>query len=481
METTSKLSLQEQANSKHIGTAEFVGYLVAIFFYTNMTGMMGSFRSDYLINILGLKASVVGNIDSITTVISFIFSALIAMHIDSRSTGEKGKFKPIALLVAIPAALILVLSFTVPSSLAESWTVIYVFMLTLAWGVSCSYGNSINLLAVVMSPNLKERDNVMSFRAISSAVGNSAPQVIILVLGFIFADSKAMQYIVGSSLCGVVGVITMLVGIRLTKERVISVSQKSNPLLGFRDILKNKYAWVIFISEALKNFRTAASYMGIFLAGALLGSTSKFLLFGLPTGIGTAVGMLVINFLLKKFNSKVLYIASGIYSVIINVVAFGIGYMYFKTESGALQILFIVALFLIGLQFGASNLLPMMFQADVLEVIELDTGKRLDASLPFIIGIGTTISGAIAKKLAPEFLYGETALNIIGYIPETELNPNPVQSFETKVMLLFFYTVVHGIMMLLAGVPFFFYKLTGQVKEDIHTAVLAKRAEYSEE
>lgn len=478
--TANSFSIEEQSNRKHVGTPEFIGYLVAIFFYTNMTGMMGSFKNDYLINVLGLEANTVGNIDSITTVVGFFFSALIAMYIDSRSTGKNGKFRPLALLIAVPAALILVLSFTIPASLAETWLIIYLFILALSWGIVCSFGDSINHLAVVMSPNLKERDNVMSFRAISSAVGNSAPQVIILVLGFIFDDSKAMQYVAGSALCGVVGVITMLFGLKLTKERVISVSQKTNPILGFRDILKNKYAWVIFVSETLKNFRTVASYMGIFLAGALLGSTSKFLLFGLPTGIGTAVGMLIINFLLKKFNSKVLYIASGIYSLIINTVAFGIGYAYFKTENSVLQIVFIVALFLIGLQFGASNLLPTMFRADVLEVIELETGKRLDASLPFVIGIGTTISGAIAKKLAPEFLYGETALNIIGYIPETELNTNPVQSFETKVWLLFFYTVVHGIMMFLAGVPFFFYKLTGQVKEDIHSAVLAKREAYAE-
>ena len=38
--------------------------------------------------------------------------------------------------------------------------------------------------------------------------------------------------------------------------------------------------------------------------------------------------------------------------------------------------MFIIFLFLIGLQFGASNLLPNMFQADVLEDIELKTGKR---------------------------------------------------------------------------------------------------------
>lgn len=183
---------------------------------------------------------------------------------------------------------------------------------------------------------------------------------------------------------------------------------------------------------------------------------------------GSAVGMLVINFLLKKFNSKQLYIASGIYSVIANTLAFIVGYTYFKNPSSVLQILFIVFLFLIGIQFGASNLLPSMFQADVLEDIELKTGKRLDASLPFVISIGTMISGTIASALAPLTLYGDNS--IIGYVPNAD-----EQTLKTKVSMLFFYTVVHGIMMFLAGVPFFFYKLTGKTKDDIHNAVLEQR------
>lgn len=215
--------------------------------------------------------------------------------------------------------------------------------------------------------------------------------------------------------------------------------------------------------------------MGIFLAEALLGP-GKFLLFGLPTGIGTAVGMLIINFLLKKFNSKVLYIASGIYSVIANTIAFATGYIYFKSPSPVLQIVFVASLFLIGLQFGASNLLPTMFQADVLEDIELKTGKRLDASLPFVIGIGTMISGTIASALAPQVLYG-TKVPIIEYVQAVD-GVAQDQSLKTKIMLLFFYTVVHGLMMFLAGVPFFFYKLTGKTKEDMHNAVLEKRKQF---
>ena len=459
------------ANSKHLKMKEWILYLSAVFFYTMMTGAVGSYRSDYLINVLSLPDSSVSLFNTLTSIIPFILNFFIAMYIDGRKTGKGGKFRPLALLVAIPTGIFLILSFWAPKGIAGSTLMIYLVTVAVAWAVCTNFGDCVNKVAIVMTPNMKERDTVMSFRGIVSAVGNSAPLVVELVIAFMVKD-KAIRYIAVASLCSVFGIITMLLGMKTVRERITYSNQRKNPIAGYADVLKNKYAWAIIVSEFLKNFRGVSTYMGIFLAEALLGP-GKFLLFGLPTGIGTAVGMLVINFLLKKFNSKVLYIASGIYSVLINTAAFAVGYIYFKSPSPILQIVFVVFLFLIGLQFGASNLLPTMFQADVLEDIELKTGKRLDASLPFVIGIGTMISGTIASAAAPMVLYG-TKVPIIEYVQAID-GVSQDQSLHTKVMLLFFYTVVHGLMMFLAGVPFFFYKLTGKTKEDIHTEVLAKR------
>lgn len=459
---------------KHVKTGEFIAYLVAVFFYTNMTGMVGAYRSSYLVDVLKISDNQATLFNILVQVIPFVLNILIVMYIDGRRVGKNGKFRPLVLLAAVPTGIFLVLSFWTPKALTGTLLMIYIVTVAVAWAVSTNFGNQINNMAVVLTPNLKERDTVMSFRGIVSAVGNSASLVIVLVLA-IFIKNTGMQYIVSAVLCGVVGIFTMLLGVKMTRERIAYDNENKNPVEGFLDVIKNKYAWAIIVSEFLKSFRNISTYMGVFLAAALLGSSSKFLLFGLPTGIGTAVGMLIINFLLKKFNSKVLYIASGIYSVIINVAAFATGYLYFKNGGTALQILFIAFLFLIGLQFGASNLLPSMFQADVLEALELKTGKRLDASLPFVIGIGTMISGTIASALAPKILYGSNS--ICGYVQGLE--DGTAQSFETKVWMLFFYTIFHGLMMFLAGVPFFFYKLTGKTKEDIHNAVLEKRKQYN--
>ncbi len=473
--------LKNPTEQNYVQTKEWIFYLAAIFFYTMMTGIVGSYRQAYLVNVLHLAEKQTAFYNSFLSVAGFLLSFVYAIIIDNHKIGKKGKFIPIVNAVAIPMGIVTVLLFFTPKALTGALLMIYLITIGIAHGAVCSFGNAINLVSFVMTSNNKERDKVISFKSISSAIGNSAPLVVVLVVDLIIKavdpenpSREYLSYIISASLVSVVGTAITLTGMRFMKERITYSEEKKNPLEGFLDVIKNKFAWIIIISETLKGFRSIATYMGVFLSAALLGS-GKFLLFGLPTGIGTAVGMLVINFLLKKFNAKVLYIASGIYSIIANTVAFLIGYTYFNNPSGVLQILFIACLFLIGLQFGASNLLPSMFQADVLETIELETkGKRLDASLPFVISIGTMISGTVAGALSPLILYGENS--IIQYIQPTDAMPDPAQSLHTKIMMLFFYTIFHGIMMLLAGVPFFFYKLTGKTKEDIHQKVLEQRS-----
>lgn len=477
MSTTTGGILKASADKKNVKPAEFIWYLIAVFFYTNMTGFVGQYRNVFLVDVVQISNKQSSLFNVITSIVPYILNFFIVMYIDGRNIGKKGKFRTLIMLAAIPMGILLFLSFWVPKGISGALLMIYIITVAILWSVMNTFGGTINNLAVVMTPNLKERDTIMSFRGIVSAVGNSASLVIIVVLNIIWKDNQALQFIVCAAMSGVLGIITMLTGMNIARERITYDNEKKNPIAGFGDILKNKYAWTIIISEFLKSFRSIANFMGPFLAAALLGSSSKFLLFGLPTGIGTAVGMLIINFLLKKFNSRTLYIASGIYSIIANTAAFAIGYTYFKQENsgGPLQIVFIIFLFLIGLQFGASNLLPNMFQADVLEDIELKTGKRLDSSLPFVIGIFTMISGTIAGALQPFILYGDNS--ICGYVQGIE--DGTMQSLKTKIWMLFFYTIFHGIMMFIAGVPFFFYKLTGKRKEEIHEALLEQRKQYN--
>lgn len=44
-----------------------------------------------------------------------------------------------------------------------------------------------------------------------------------------------------------------------------------------------------------------------------------------------------------------------------------------------LTVLFYASLFLIGLQFGAVTLMPMIMTADAVDYYEYETGKRMEA------------------------------------------------------------------------------------------------------
>ena len=466
---------EKTKEQKVVSMKEMIIFFMGTFFYTNMTGMLGSYRQAYLVNVLQVSSDKVAFINSFCGIAGFALSFFLTMIIDRAPKPGHSKFKPLVLTWAIPTGITMVLLFYTPSfiSTTSAMIVVYLIAMQMIYNIASGFTGQINSIAVVMSPNSSERDTILTWRGIVNAIGNSAPLVVVLVAGLI-TKNESLQYLGSAILCAIVAVVFLLLSGKTVKERIAYSSKKVNPILGYADILKNKYAWVVIISEFLKSFRGVATYMGVFLAAALLGSTSKYILLGLPTGVGTFIGMLIVKAFLKKFNSKQIYIASGVYSLVVNGLAFAVGVTYFKTGSSVWQIVFILTLFLIGLQFGASNLLPDMFKADILEDLEVKTHKRLDASIGFVCSIGSTVSGAIAGAVAPIVLYGSHS--IIQYIQPID-GVTQEQSLKTKILLLFFYTIVHGIMMLLAGVPFFFYKLTGKTKEEVHEAALSFRAE----
>jgi len=481
----SRLKPLREGTAKQVPIKEMIIYLVSVFFYTNMTGMFGDFRRAYFVDGLMITDKQFSDYNLITSIFGYVMGFVYASIIDNKKIRGGSKFKHLGLIFAVPCGIITVLSFYTPDALQQKPSVLlaYLIIINLLQAGAFYFGGVINMTAVVMSPDLREREQVISFRGISSAVGNSAPMVIVLVIAAIVkaanggTENLMLHLLLSSILCAVIGTVTMLMGFSAVKERIPYSTEKkkfSDFFEGFWDIVKNKHARVVVLSEFVKNFRGIATFMQSFIAAAMLGSTSKVMLFALPIGIGTMVGMLIINKLLVRFSSKTLYIASGVYSVLINCVAFGVGYVKITGNAAniLLDIVFIVCLFLTGLQFGASNLLPDMFKADILDDLELKTGKRLDAGLPFVMGLGSGLSGIIAGKISPNILYGEGS--IINY--QQGLEDGTMQSQETKLLLLFFYTVVHGIMMLLAGLPFLFYKLSGKERERVHAELQAKRA-----
>ena len=104
----------ETHDKKHAKMKEFILYLVGVFFYTNMTGMIGSYRNAYLVNVLQLTDDQATMFNTITSVVGFILAGIcIALGAAFQALG-KSFFSMIVslirqLLVLTPVAFLLAL------------------------------------------------------------------------------------------------------------------------------------------------------------------------------------------------------------------------------------------------------------------------------------------------------------------------------------------------------------------------------------
>lgn len=102
-------------------------------------------------------------------------------------------------------------------------------------------------------------------------------------------------------------------------------------------------------------------------------------------------------------------------------------------------------LFAIGLQFGASNIIPNIFNADILNELELQTGgRRLEQTISFTQSLFGTVMGVFTGLLTPVIL-----LSVCGYQQGVDV----IQTQSTSLKLLFFYNRVCGNILLRFAVP----------------------------
>lgn len=468
------------STKNHISKYELFSYVLGTGFYSMFIGMITNYKSDYVNNIIKLNETNQQILNVIVALLGFVVGFGIMVFIDNFH-GKRGKFRPIALISAIPMGLFGFLMFYTPFSNANTWqAMFYLVAVNVIYNGLVTLTATANSTAIVMTPNEKERNSLLSTNGFFNSIMHSAPLVIILIFGFFQYKydedgnitsghySKNTMYIIALALCAILYVAFMTNAMLKVKERVPYNEKKNSPFEGMSHVVKNKNFWFLTLANAIREVRLLGMGFGIFVAGALLGDTSKFIIIGLPTGIGTVVSMLIVRKMIKKIDPIKVYTIFGIYSLLANTLAFFIAFLYFKQGGVGWQIAFIASLFLIGLQFGSSNLLPNIFNADVLNEIELQSGgKRLEGTVSFSSTIVTTIMTVITGILTPTIL-----LKVCNYQQGTD-----IQSQSTKIRLVFFYTIFVGLCFALSLLPMIGYRLTTKKRDVINKQLEVLRAQ----
>ena len=92
------------------------------------------------------------------------------------------------------------------------------------------------------------------------------------------------------------------------KERVPYTSEKVSLLESIKLVFTNKNLLMVSLTKVFGFGRGVYGTVSLYIAIYLLGSKGLKLALMLPMGIGTAVGTLLVNLVLKKFSTKKTFI-----------------------------------------------------------------------------------------------------------------------------------------------------------------------------
>ena len=475
---------------KYLNTKEIIAYGIGLFGMALLTGWMPDYASTYFKDFAfkGTNLSPDFISGAITTVmfvagiIGAVMEIIVGFRVD-RTKSKWGKIRPWIIYGIVPRSIASVLVFFAPKVSSEfsaiAWMMVtYCLYTALAVCVESPAG----CFGSVITPNPKERGDAISIASIFKSVGQSGGMVVLLVVGLILkavmgderfetAEASGLDLQVSTFVCVAGALIFLFIMAFNTKERVPYTQEKVSIRESIRIVFTNKNLLMVALIKLAGFGRGVYSTVSLYIAIYLLGDKDLKLGLLLPMGIGTAVGMLFVKALLKKFDTKRTFIICCVYGASMLAILFAVTKVV--GFSSALVIPFLIINFFVGLQHGNTNITPNVMIADCIDEIEYNTGKRQEGLCYAGIGLFAKIAAAFTKSLGAFLVFTWS-----GYVASTDANVAYVeQSADTLDKFLMIYTIIPAVFVIGQAIPIFFYDLVGNKKEHITAELMKRRGE----
>ncbi len=479
MSSTNTLDVTKQ---KHMNFKEIAAYSLGLFGFQAIVGLLNSYQAEFDGSILGANVSVVAILILVAKIVSAVADPVVGNLVD-RSKSKMGKFKSMILYSLVP---LLVMSAVVFANVPFKGVGLYawIFVTYLIWSIAMTMGDVPSQgIAAALTPNPTERTNVVSISNTFKQVGFSACVVIVPIVCLIIPNGSkvfvksgetdtpmiASEYFWVAVLTAVLGCALFALIPLINKERVVNASAEKVTAKDMLNALKNNKPFMLVIISYFLGFgRQMAMGIQVQAATVILGSQNLVAVLGIVTAIGSMISMALCPLLIKKMNERNAYILLSVYGFAASIFSFVIGYFWFNNPSNmVLTVLFYASLFLIGLQFGAVTLMPMIMTADAVDYYEHKTGKRMEGACYSILTLTIKVCLALGTAVGLIFVQKSGYYESLGTGDFTN---------STKNVIFFAYTALPGILALLSIIPMFKYDIVGDKKAKISTELAARRA-----
>ncbi len=478
---------------KYMKKSEIATFGIGLFGVALLTGWMpdytATFFADFAFKGKGFDSGTMANVISLVFLVAGFVGAvceLVIGYLVDNTRTKLGKVMPWVGFGVIPLALISMLVFVAPNTDNQTVAIIWMFVVySLYTAFSCAVESPANCFGSLCSPEPSERSTAISIASFLRSVGQSGGMVVIIVVAEIMklvmgqqqyknAEGQGLDLVISTAVCALGLILFTMIFFSNNKERVPFTQEKVSLKDAIKVVFTNKNLLMVALTKLTGCGRGVYGTVSLYIAIYLLGSKDLKLALLLPMGIGTAVGTLLVNFVLKKFNTKQTFILFCLYGAsslgILFLVSRGIGF------NDGLIIPFLILNFFCGLQHGNTNVTPNIMIADCVDEIEYKTGKRTEGLAYAGYGLFAKVASALTKGLGPWLLYTWS-----GYVVSTDANvAYAAQSDATLNKFLMIYTIIPAVFVIFQGVPILFYDMVGAKKDMITKALMERRAAAAE-
>ncbi len=491
---------QKTETKKYVPKKETQAYAIAALGQGLVYSCMSSYITDYYMNVLTLNAIFVIMLMLLARVWDAINDPMMGMIMD-RHTTKWGRMKPYPLVTALPIAALTILMFVNPGFDTDNksiWLYVFVSVVYVAWGMIYTASDvPFWSLPNVMTPNAKERGNLISYAKTVGGIGSAVTVALPIIVGYFVADmdierANILKYAIMAISMAVIGMPLFTLSTFKTKERIqIPNAQKRAP--GEPSTLKRIFSCkplMLVVLSGMLSFgrymlQAAAPHVARY-SGFYLGSTAPqtveeinknisnvALVIQVCAAIGMFGAMIFLPKLYKKYEYKQIMIVSCIGGFIASCCTLIIGW---TTKNLLICIPFML---ISAIPLGVINNVSFAMVCDCLDYMEWETGFRNN-------GLGSACQSFV-NKIGNAFA---TVMIIVMYIivniDVAQLNVgsgeavaqaiNSLSSTQNFAMFSLV-TLVPGLSLLLCAVPLFFYDLTGKKKEKVFTELAQLRKE----
>lgn len=437
----------------------------------------------FYINVFRIDPRAVGLMLFIEGVWDIINNPLCGMVID-RTRTKWGKMLPFLRGGTAPLALFTVLLFAGPYIIKDPSPmspakIAYMFVTYLLWELFYSITDVAYWgLSAAVSPLEADRRRVMTAVNAAVSVGNALPAFTVpLLLDYSAANGEKIS---ASALFLLLGLAAGVGGIGLfslsgfcVKERVAQSKEGAHFRESFRELSRNRGLRIIVLSGLVRSLSGVSGVFMTYYFIDVLGYAGFSVLAQIPSVLTWALSYALLPAIRRRFSARKIALGSNFLYGGIWLITFLIGLKYYRSAAVMLPVLMVGA-GVMGLINAPSEIVLNEMLADASDYTEWKTGKRSEG-ISFSLRITTVkIGGTVVQAAASGLLW------LIGYATSPDSARMP-QSDAVQFRIFLILALVPAIMYILSAVPYFFYDLTGEKRQQMRDELEKRRRQATQE